>query len=713
MNRQVKNRAPNPIQISAEQLVRDARERHLEDMPDLPTQYIEDQEELLEYQRNKRKDFEGQIMRARTQVGLWLRYARWEADQKEFARSRSVYERALDMDYKNEQIWMKYAEMEMKHKFINHARNVYDRAVTLLPRREVFWFKYTYMEELVGAVDQAETVFERWMKWEPEESAWMAYVKFNLRRGSLPAARGIMKRFVACHPTSAGFLKYAKWEEKHNAGDVTLTRAVYEQALQEVHHDEATEELMLSFAKFEERCDEIERARTIFRFALESLQGEDSAAVLAGTTSAVDTLKKEYLAFEKRHGTKGTIEEAVLVNRRAVYKSQTEASPRDYDAWFDWCRLEESEGSLVSARETFEKAVSFLPENLVEKRFWRRYIYLWINYALFEELQAKDVGRARDVYRAALDIVPHKHFTFGKLWIMAAHLEVRCKDLGAARKLLGTAIGMCGKESLFRAYIDLELQLGEVDRCRQIYTKFLETLPECNRAWSAYAKLEADVGETERARALFELAITQPALDQPESMWKGYIDFEAALGEYARVRTLYARLLERTQHVKVFISQALFELEATDGGVEAARQSFEDAYARLKRNDAKEARVLLLHAWRDMEAEAGVNGQLSRVEALLPTKIKMRRAVSDEEGGGGSGAGAWEEYFEYSFPDDEKKMPGLKILENAMKWKAMMKAGSAFGGGLDVKKPEAVTGGMKEAAAPAPTDDAEIDIDDI
>ena len=32
-------------------------------------------------------------------------------------------------------------------------------------------------------------------------------------------------------------------------------------------------------------------------------------------------------------------------------------------------------------------------------RFWRRYIYLWINYALFEELQASDVERTREVYK--------------------------------------------------------------------------------------------------------------------------------------------------------------------------------------------------------------------------------------------------------------------------------------------------------------------------
>jgi hypothetical protein len=44
-----------------------------------------------------------------------------------------------------------------------------------------------------------------------------------------------------------------------------------------------------------------------------------------------------------------------------------------------------------------------------------RYIYLWIKYALFEEIDAGDMDRAREVYRAALKLVPHHQFTFSKV----------------------------------------------------------------------------------------------------------------------------------------------------------------------------------------------------------------------------------------------------------------------------------------------------------
>ena len=53
-----------------------------------------------------------------------------------------------------------------------------------------------------------------------------------------------------------------------------------------------------------------------------------------------------------------------------------------------------------------------------------------------------------------------------QVWLLAAQLEVRQLRLDSARKILGMALGMCPKHKLFKAYIDLELQLGHVERCR-------------------------------------------------------------------------------------------------------------------------------------------------------------------------------------------------------------------------------------------------------
>ena len=65
-------------------------------------------------------------------------------------------------------------------------------------------------------------------------------------------------------------------------------------------------------------------------------------------------------------------------------------------------------------QQVYERAIANVPP-AAEKRYWQRYIYLWINYALFEEVEAQDADRTREVHRACLNLIPHKAFTFAKV----------------------------------------------------------------------------------------------------------------------------------------------------------------------------------------------------------------------------------------------------------------------------------------------------------
>lgn len=51
----MKNKAPAEVQITAEQLLREAKERELELLPPPPKQKITDEEELNDYKLKKRK----------------------------------------------------------------------------------------------------------------------------------------------------------------------------------------------------------------------------------------------------------------------------------------------------------------------------------------------------------------------------------------------------------------------------------------------------------------------------------------------------------------------------------------------------------------------------------------------------------------------------------------------------------------------------------
>ena len=337
-----------------------------------------------------------------------------------------------------------------------------------------------------------------------------------------------MSRYVECHKFERTFLKWANWE-MYKATDAATAREVYGQGIQELPEDELSPQYFLNFAAFEEKCNEVDRARAILKYGIGRFEQQGQKK----------SLEQALVSLEKRHGNVADIEEAVLSKRRNQYEQQLNTDPLEYDVWFDYARLEETrardmldrnttesvgsgsadaseveDGDINSAadaaldarndilapvRKVYERAIANLPP-IAEKQLWRRYIYLWIKYAIFEELVANNVPRTRAVYLEALRRIPHAEFTFAKVWLLYAKFEVRCADLPAARRALGRALGQCPKHKLFRSYIELERSMGNVDRCRKLYTKYLEWAPHDEDVWVQYARLEGDVGEAERSR---------------------------------------------------------------------------------------------------------------------------------------------------------------------------------------------------------------------
>jgi crooked neck len=657
----VKNKEAAPVQISAEALLREAVDRQ-EVAIATPTQRFADLEELHEFQGRKRREFEDYVRRNRISVNNWLRYATFELENREYARARSIFERALDVLPNNVGLWIRYVEAEIKSRNINHARNLLDRAVTRLPRVDKLWYKYVYVEEMLGNVPGTRQVFDRWMKWEPDAEAWAAYIRLEKRYGEFDRARDIFRAFTIVHPEPRNWIKWAKFEEEF--GNAELVREVFQTAIESLGDEFVDERLFIAYARYEAKLRETERARAIYRFGLDNLPRSKSML-----------LHKEYTVFEKQYGDKDGVENVILSKRRRHYEAQVKENPKNYDVWFDFARLEETAGDVERVREVYEKAVAQIPPTQ-EKRHWRRYIYLWIMYALYEEMESKSTDRARQVYDKALELIPHKKFTFAKMWLLKAQFEIRQGQLTAARKTLGRAIGQCPKHKIFKGYLELEKKLYEFERCRILYEKQVLFDPANSQTWIEWAELERGLDDLERTRKIFELAVSQPVLDMPEVAWKAYIDFEEEEGEFERTRELYERLLQKADHPKVWISYAQFEINIPEPGDEEegeedeeaaagrpvsaeakqrARKVFERGHERMKQLELKAERVSLLNAWREFERTHGSEEDIEKIEKQMPRRAKKKRKLDDD---------SWEEYVDYVFPADDQQQKGLANLLN-------------------------------------------------
>ena len=165
-------------------------------------------------------------------------------------------------------------------------------------------------------------------------------------------------------------------------------------------------------------------------------------------------------------------------------------------------------------------------------------------------------------------------------------------------------------------------------------------------------------------------------------MWKAYIDFEEYEEEYDRARALYERLLKKTDHVKVWINYARFEINVPDPdqpesdendeqpvseeAKRRARKVFERAHDLFKSKEMKEERVDLLNAWRSFEQMHGSAEDIEKIEKQMPRKVKKRRKIEEDR---------FEEYIDYVFPADDASAANMsKLLQMAHAWKSKQQA---------------------------------------
>eukprot|EP01029_Cantina_marsupialis_P028682 TRINITY_DN777873_c0_g1_i1.p1 TRINITY_DN777873_c0_g1~~TRINITY_DN777873_c0_g1_i1.p1 ORF type:complete len:672 (-),score=135.79 TRINITY_DN777873_c0_g1_i1:143-2158(-) len=655
MEGQPKNRAPAPIQITTEQILRETQDLHNTEVPKLNTRF-ESKEELEVYQLEKRKAFEDHVRRQKMHIDQWLQYAKWEAQQGEFERARSIYERALEVDSRHPKIWIDYAMMEQKNKFEKHARNVYERATRLLPRHDKFWTKYCFMLEILGDVVAAREIYHKWMSFAPGKEAWYQFIKFEAERcGETANARQVYENCVRIHCFVDVYIKYAKWEQRN--GQDFFARKVYERADQEIPEDMLAENLYIEFSKFEEANGEFDRCRAILQYGYQRL---------TRLLKSVAQLENERVSFEKRHGAQKNIEDVIANRRRGEYVTNLENNPLQYDCWFDLIELEKEYGTLDSVRDVFERAVACLPPKKA-KQVWRRYIYFWIEYAVFEEMVTEDIPRARAVYKKALQVIPHEIFTFSKLWILAAKFELRHGDFSDFRKLLGQAIGRRPTQKILKEYINLELSLQDVDRARVLYAKYVELFPQIADVWRKFADFELQLEENHRVRSIYRLAIdTADKLDAVgtpmfgwEMIWKDAISFEEAELEIQQVRDLYQRLLQKTNEVKVWLAYGKFESTVS---IPQAREIYREAHDIMRTSGLREQRVLVLSAWKDMESSVeGNKAQIEEVQNMFP-EVKISEFNNQQ-------------FKEYVFPEEisEEDRPKKQILDALGDWRASKK----------------------------------------
>lgn len=493
---------PANLQITAEQLLSEAYQYRQTPLK-APDYKIADTEELHDYQRRKRNEYENALRRNRFDFGQWIRYARFEFEQHDIARVRSIFERALEVDNNQVPVWIQYILTEVKTHNINHARNLLERSISILPMTDKLWYQYITIEEKLGNIIAVRTIFQRWLQWTPGIEVWKHYIEFEERYKEYDNCRNIFEKFVIAFPEPQSWLLWVSFEKRR--GDIINVQNVYKLGMSSLtasHKLNAA--FMASWIKLEMSLGKINDALKLYSFGFKNLSSDEC-----------EILRNSHSKFQRRYGTKDSVDLSILQSREIKYESYLSSDPYNYGIW--WLYLDIISDPVLqlsqpSIEEAFNKAVSKTPTSS-KKRDWLPYIYIWHRFLIFEELSRSNLDQIRSLYGKLLKVIPHKHFTFAKIWISYAEFEIRHDNLKKARTILGQSIGICPNQKIISYYISLEIKLHHYDRCRKLFNKLLMEFCDNYQVWQMYIEFENQLQETVRAQAIYDLAINHEFLD--------------------------------------------------------------------------------------------------------------------------------------------------------------------------------------------------------
>ncbi|CAA0838213.1 crooked neck protein- putative / cell cycle protein- putative [Striga hermonthica] len=182
---------------------------------------------------------------------------------------------------------------------------------------------------------------------------------------------------------------------------------------------------------------------------------------------------------------------------------------------------------------------------------------------------------------------------------------------------------MAPKDKIFKKYIEIELQLGNIERCRKLYEKYLEWSPGNCYAGASLLSWRDPWPRLKEPELFLSLQFTSLRWTC-QSFCGSYAKFEAS----AKGQGLQESKLSEN------------DCEQKKKCLQCARSVFERAlsYSRNSAPELKEERAILLEEWLNMESSFGDLGDVDLVRVKLPKKLKKRRHIETEDGPAGGGA---------------------------------------------------------------------------
>lgn len=375
--------------------------------------------------------------------------------------------------------WLQLAKAVRRTHGCRHAISTLRSALDKLPHSPHLWHYYSELVHKEFGASRARTVLRAALGNCPQNAALhCAAAVIEAHRCNYRAAIPLFEHAARLDPNDGVvYLKWASAEQSRRK--YHLARAVYKDALQNVHMNQNVVVLLTSFAGMEAKVRNFEDARALYE--------------LAARENPKDKLVwQPWACMEEKAG---NTDRARELFERAILVDPTFAS-----CWQAWGLLEQRVGNLDAARALFERGTMADP---VDPLCWQAWASLEADCGNDIEacrLCAEGAHRLTHAQRAA------------PLYLQWARLEEAKGEIDAARNHFRSALDRRNEKRqdiirLLHSWAGLERRVGDIDTARKLYARALEKDARDFRTMHALAMMELDNGDAEGARNLLNRCV--------------------------------------------------------------------------------------------------------------------------------------------------------------------------------------------------------------
>ncbi|CAL9738290.1 pre-mRNA-splicing factor Clf1p [Monosporozyma servazzii] len=454
-------------------------------------------------------------------------------------RKRTEYESYLKRNRLDMGQWIRYALFEIEQHDIRRARSIFERALLVDTSYIPLWIRYIDSELKLKYINHARNLLDRAVSTLPRvDKLWYKYLFVEESLENWDVVRSLYNKWTSLEPGTNAWNSYVEFEIRQNQWD--NVRRIYSRY---VNIFPETTDIWFKWIKFETVYGSTTTTRQVYSLAVDSLISHENS--LAKATNFQENLLDLIISFANWEASKQELERAKAIFNVAIEKWPNNTILKNALLNFDkryGDNLTINGNILLKRKSNYEKILLGMP---------RDYDTWWIYLDLMEENFPSEflvsVEKATDIANKPL-IIPKSKIDIA--WQRYLFLWIR-----------------------HLTYI--ELQLNDIDHCRQLYNKLIDDIiPHSNftynKIWIMFAHFEIRQENIPRARQILGKCI---GLCPSDEIFQEYINIEIKLKEFDRVRTLYEKFIEfKSNDISTWFTYA--QLEENLGDEDRARGIF-------------------------------------------------------------------------------------------------------------------------------------------